>query len=273
MSIADDIRIFYKHEFAKIRENSWLGFDALPADWPGESSVQLLVELVVPLFIFAFTVARYISEDDTRGRLDLILRQTRDRSLTGLKGTFLPILNQLLAPNDEQQSRTRIADFKAVVGPVVLLSNPLSASSLSTLLAIPIENVGRVLQPLHSVLNIPRTVNGGPDSTAAITLFHLSFRDFLLDTELKSENRLWIDEAQTHSKLATHCINLLSSGVLKEDMCGIQAPGIRRAEIAKSRIQECLPDATVYACSYWVHHTVRSGEEVTGDDGLAFKFL
>lgn len=122
MSIADDIRTFYQYEFAKIREDSLLGFDALPADWPGERSVQMLVDLAVPLFIFAFTVARYISEDNTQGRLDLMLRQSRDRSLNGLKGTYLPILNQFLAPDDEEQSRTRIADFHAVVGTIVLLS-------------------------------------------------------------------------------------------------------------------------------------------------------
>ena len=273
MSIGHDIRLFYEHEFAKIRENSWLQFDAFPADWPGEDSVKMLVDLAVPLFIFAFTVARYISEDDTRGRLDLMLRQSRDRSLTGLKGTYLPILNQLLAPDDEQQSKSRIAAFRAVVGPIVLLSNPLSASSLSILLAIPMEKVGRVLQPLHSVLNIPRTVDGGPDPLAAITLFHLSFRDFLVDTELKNENRFWIDEVQTHSKLATQCIHLLSSGVLKENTFDDHAPGTRRAEIPKLRIQECLPDAVVYACCYWIQHIVRSGGDGTGDDGLVFEFL
>ena len=271
MSIGHDIRLFYEHEFAKIRENSWLQFDAFPADWPGEDSVKLLVDLAVPLFIFAFTVARYLSEDDTRGRLDLMLRQSRDRSLTGLKGTYLPILNQLLAPDDEQQSKSRIAAFRAVVGPIVLLSNPLSASSLSILLAIPMKKVERVLQPLHSVLNIPRTVDGGPDPV--VTLFHISFRDFLVDTELKNENRFWIDEVQTHSKLATQCIRLLSSGVLKENTFDDHAPGTRRAEIPKLRIQECLPDAVAYACCYWIQHIVRSGGNGTSDDGLVFEFL
>lgn len=126
----------------------------------------------------------------------------------------------------------------------------LSASSLSRLLALRIEDVGRVLQPLHSVLNIPRTMDGRPDQIAAITLFHLSFRDFLVDAELKEENRFWIDEVQTHSKLATQCISLLSSGGLQEDVCSVKAPGTRRVEIVQSRIQECLPDAIAYACCY-----------------------
>jgi len=187
MSITHDIRIFYEHEFARMRQTSKLGFDPFPVDWPGEHSVQMLVDLAVPLFIFAFTVARYISEYNTQERLNIMVQQSRDRSVTGLKGTYLPILEQLVILEDERQSKERVGDFKEVVGPIILLGNPLSASSLSMLLAIPIEKIGSVLQPLHSVLNIPRAEDARLDRTAPITLFHLSFRDFLVDPDLKNE--------------------------------------------------------------------------------------
>jgi hypothetical protein len=94
MSIAHDIHVFYKHEFAKIKKDRWMDHDELPAEWPREHDVQSLVNQAIPLFIFAFTVSRYIAEDP-RGRLDLMLRQSLNKSLTGLKGTYLPILTQV----------------------------------------------------------------------------------------------------------------------------------------------------------------------------------
>jgi hypothetical protein len=35
-SIGHDLRVFYEHEFAKIKKDSWTQHDDLPAEWPGE---------------------------------------------------------------------------------------------------------------------------------------------------------------------------------------------------------------------------------------------
>ena len=272
ISIARDISIFYESEFAKVRENSSQDIEPLPIEWPGKDRIQRLVELAGQLFIFAFTITRYISEDDARERLTLILGQ--DKSLLiDLQGTYLPILNQLITQDDEQQNQTRIANFKTIVGSIVLLNNPLSASSLSQLLAIHVGKIDRILRPLHSVLNIPTTVDRRLDPDTAITLFHLSFRDFLVDATIQNSNRFWIDEVQTHNALAFKCIRLLSSGILKEDICDVRKPGIRRANVTKEYITQYLPDAVVYACRYWIDHVISSGGQGTNDNDHIFEFL
>jgi hypothetical protein len=120
MSIAHDIRVFYEHEFSKMKKDGWTQHDEFPADWPGEHDIQLLVNQAIPLFIFAFTVSRYIAEDPRR-RLDLMLRQSLNKSLTGLKGTYLPILTQVVTSEEDDQRESRIFEFKRVVGSVVLL--------------------------------------------------------------------------------------------------------------------------------------------------------
>ena len=75
-----------------------------------------------------------------------------------------------------------------------------------------------------------------------------------------------------HRQLGMHCIRLLESGSLKEDICGVVGPGTRRSAVAKSEVRASLPEALTYACSYWVQHVV-SGEEQIKDDGAVLQFL
>jgi hypothetical protein len=255
MSIAHDIHVFYEHQFAKIRRESLLHDDALPSKWPGEQSTRTLVDQAVPLFIFAFTVSRYISADPQRN-LATMLRQNKDPSFSGLRGTYLPILEQIVKCDSEGPEEDRMHRFKRVVGSIILLYDPLSTSALAHLLGIQAGDVGRVLRPLHSVLNIPRAADGKTDRMLPITLFHLSFRDFLIGPDLKDDNIFWIEPNERHGALGMHCIGLLESGVLKENLCKVANPGIRRSEVARSVVHASLPEVVVYACRYWVQHIV-----------------
>jgi hypothetical protein len=110
------------------------------------------------------------------------------------------------------------------------------------------------------------------DPMTPIKLFHLSFREFLIDRELMNENTFWINAEETHRTLGMHCIRLLESGCLKEDVCGVVAPGTRRSEVAKSAVHASLPEAVAYACCYWVQHVVNSREQIN-DDGVVLRFL
>jgi hypothetical protein len=271
ISIEHDIRVFYEHQFSEIRKSSLLQDDELPAEWPGEQSTRALVVQAMPLFIFAFTVSRYISANPRRNLATMLL-QSRDKSLTGLKGTYLPILDQVVASDGDGEQKDRILNFKAVVGSIVLLFDPLSASALARLLRVEAGDIGRVLRPLHSVLNIPRASDGKIDRMTPITLFHLSFRDFLLDPELESQNVFWVRANETHRTLGMRCIRLLESGGLKEDICGVLRPGTRRADVAKSSVRTSLPEDVAYACCYWAQHILMSNNQL--DDGdAAHQFL
>lgn len=107
-SIAYDIRVFYDHEFSKIKHDSWMRHDELLSDWPAERDVQSLVNQAILLFIFAFTVTRYIAEADPYRQLELMLQQSSNKSLTGLKATYLPILTQVVASRDDEQRDSRV---------------------------------------------------------------------------------------------------------------------------------------------------------------------
>jgi len=270
-SIAHDIQVFYEHQLSEIRDASSLQVDELPAQWPGDESIRLLVDKAVPLFIFAFTVCRYIAANPERN-LNIILHRSPDKSLPGLQGTYLPILDSSVVSEGHGKEEDRISDFKRIAGTIVLLYDPLTASALAQLLDLRIGDVDRMLRPLHSVLNVPRTKNGKMDCSMPITLFHLSFRDFLVDSASENESKFCVNAKETHRMLGLHCVHRLESGGLKEDICGLAAPGTRRAEVAKSTVHSSLPEDIAYAACYWVQHTVSSGEQIK-DDGREHRFL
>jgi hypothetical protein len=270
-SVTHDIQVFYEYQLSEIRDASSLQVDELPAQWPGDENICLLVEKAVPLFIFAFTVCRYIAANPVRN-LNIILRESPDKSLPGLQGTYLPILKSVIVSEGDGKEEDLLFDFKCIVGTIVLLYDPLAASALAHLLDLSIGDVDRVLRPLYSVLNIPRAADGKMDCTTPITLFHLSFRDFLVDPALENRSKFWVNAKETHRTLGMHCIHRLESGGLKENICGLIVPGTRRAEVAKSTVHSFLPEDIAYAACYWVRHIVSSGEQIK-DDGAVHHFL
>lgn len=270
-SIAHDIQVFFENQFSEIRDARSSHIGELPAQWPGDENISLLVEKAVPLFIFAFTLYRYI-EDNPKRNLSIMLRESRDKSLSGLKETYLPILNSVVVSGDDGEAQDRVFDFKRIAGTIVLLFNPLTAIALASLLSLAVDDVDGVLRRLHLVLNIPLAPDGKMDCTRPITLFHLSFCDFLVDSALKNENKFWINAEETHRTLGMYCIRLLESGGLKEDVCGVLTLGTRRSAVAKLKVHSSLPEEVVYACCYWIQHVISSGEQIKDSDAV-LRFL
>ncbi|KAK4096622.1 hypothetical protein N658DRAFT_519096 [Parathielavia hyrcaniae] len=269
-----DISAFLGHELARIRDEynseALEGLD-LPLDWPDEHVIRTLAQMAVPLFIFAATVCRFVEDSawsNPAGQLEKVLqyqKKTHDSELDKLDATYLPVLNQLIdgRTNDTQRSRL-LADFRDVVGPIVLLAQPLTVSSLAQLLNFSREAIYGRLNSLHSVLSIPSKID------SPVRLFHLSFRDFLVDPT-KRAKEFWIDESKHHRTLTDRCIQLMHQH-LKRDICGLQVPGKLRSEVDQRTIDAALPPEVQYACQYWVHHLKESKGSIR-DGGPVHSFL
>ncbi len=104
-----------------------------------------------------------------------------------------------------------LAEFRNLVGSVILLADPLSITSLSCLLGVDPHIIADYLDNLHSVLRVPS------DLDSPVRLLHLSFREFLLDPALKDANPFWIDQAAGHTLLAARCLEILQ-GSLRRNM-------------------------------------------------------
>ncbi|OBS17386.1 hypothetical protein FPOA_12120 [Fusarium poae] len=220
----------------------------------GCSTVQRLTQLAVPLFIFAATVCHFI-DDRNRNSPRVQLRKVLDYGSKGhvsqLDRTYGPVLDSLIADVSEDGKEEIIKDFKMIVGSIVMLANPLSVSALSQLLEVDPEAVDNRLDTLHSVLSVP------PRRKEPVRLLQLSF----LDYPITKESEFRVDKRHAHQTLAKHCLRVMWGG-LRENICGLSFPGMRRSTVDSSELEEHIPAQVQYACMYWVYH------QMEGDPGL-----
>jgi nucleoside phosphorylase len=254
-TIEHDIRLFYEHELSAIRQERGLSLF-----WPTSDQIQALVDLAVPLFIFAATVCRYIGTKGghPEGYLSKVLGYEKS-TFSQLDRTYLPILEQLLVEQEEDEKEAWLQAFRKLVGSIVVLESPLSITSLSRLLQIPQTELECRLDPLHSVLSVPDTVD------VPVRLLHLSFRDFLIDCQRRDKSQFWVDARESHKNLASYCLKLMSKG-LRQNICSLSAPGTIRSEIDEGTIASCLSPEVQYACRYWVSHLKQSWQEIADGD-------
>jgi len=262
-TIEHDIRLFYEHELSVIRQARMLS-----PGWPTAGQIQALVDLAVPLFIFAATVCRYINTKGghPEGYLNKVL-QYQKSTFSQLDRTYLPILEQLLVEQDEDEKEAWLHAFRKVVGSIVVLESPLSIKSLANLLQVPKKEVECRLDALHSVLSVP------DNKDAPVRLLHLSFRDFLVSRPRQGKSQFWVEEKDTHKQLATYCLDLMSNQCgLRQNICNLSGPGVLVSEVDKGVITSNLSPELQYACRYWVDH-LKQGQQGIADGDATHRFL
>lgn len=257
--IEHDISLFMEDKLKTIQEDF-----GLPPSWPDKKDVQALVQMAIPLFIFAATMCRFIGDDqwDPIEQLTKVLKYQPVRLNSKMGNTtYLPVLDQLLTNQEETEREELVLEFQAVVGPIVLLFQPLSIPALEGLLDIPKSKIHVRLRSLHSVIYIPKELEN------PVRPFHLSFRDFLLDPQTR-KTPFWIDERQTHQTLTTRCLTVCRN--LRRNICELSSPGTQRTDIDRRTIDHFLSPELQYACRYWAHHLVKGNDPIVHD---AFGFL
>ncbi|KAF2127315.1 vegetative incompatibility protein HET-E-1 [Dothidotthia symphoricarpi CBS 119687] len=256
-TIEHDIRLFLEHKLRDIQQQRLLS-----PEWPRTDQIQALVELAVPLFIYAATVCRYVGTKggDPEELLNKVL-EYRKPNFSQLDRAYLPVLDQLLAEQEEDDKEPWLQAFRELVGSIVVLESPLFNTSLSCLLQISQKQIRCRLDSMHSVLNIPN------DENIPIRILHLSFREFLVNPQKRAKNPFWVDEKRIHMDLARRCLELMcSSNGLRRDICHLVKPGVLRNEVDERTIASGLPPELQYACRYWVHHLEKSQNHIEDGD-------
>lgn len=258
--IEHDISLFLKHKLKQIEKDR-----SLPQGWPGDVHVETLVKMSVPLFIFAATVCRVFEDrdlDPVKSLTEILEYQSEESKLDG---TYLPVLERLFANHGKRRKGELVKEFHEVVGTIIILESPLSVLSLSKILGVSKELIHARLSRLHSVLNIP------DNEAMSVRLFHLSFREFLLDPETRGKTEFWVDGKKTHQKFTLKCLEVMQRS-LKKDICNLVSEGTKRTAIDTDSINLHLPSELQYSCRYWVQHLVQSEQPATQID-VAFSFL
>ena len=248
-----DITIYFLEELKDIIS---------PQDDP---TITRLVEKACGLFIWAATVCRFIKNGQNYeifapDRLSLILEGTvgEDNPEEGLDHIYTKILSRSVGGGHKHAEKKVLFElFRRVIGSIVILFDPLSVTSLGSLLVFSNPRVDRtrivrLLTHLHSVLEVPES------SADPVRLLHPSFRDFLLADERCYEPQLRVNEKHAHRTLADGCIGVMSSS-LRRDICGLRLPGSLLSDVTRSQVEQCIRPELQYACLYWIQHIQKSG--------------
>ena len=244
--VEEDISLFLNYRLSNI-----IADRSLQAGWPGLVRIQSLVALSTPLFIIASTVCRILEDPhwDPEDSLREIL--TYQDIGSKMDGMYLPLLNRLLCNQSERQQRQLVQEFQKVVGTIVALASPLSANSLSKLIDLPQKVIHLRLNQLHSTLSIP------DDENLPIRLYHLSFREFLLDVETREKTPFWVDEEKVHYNLVSRCLLICRN--LQKNICGLSEE-THRGDIDQQTIDRSLSPEMRYSCRYWAHHLMKCAD-------------
>ncbi|RAH57163.1 WD40 repeat-like protein [Aspergillus piperis CBS 112811] len=262
-TIKHDMALFFEDRLSKIRKNK-----NLEDEWPGETETQALIDMAIPLFIFAETVCRLLGDYrwDPDDSLKDILKRRYNNS--NLDRTYLPVLDKLLEGQDRRAQNELVKQFRQVVGTIVALESPLSIASLSKLINMKESLIRTRLDSLHSVLSIPK------DNNRPVRMFHLSFREFRLHPETKEKTKLSVDGQSTHRDLAHKCIAVMMDPQhgLRQDICDLRKHGTSRDDITTEQIEGCFPAELRYSTRYWVRH-LHQGAWILSDHDEIHEFL
>ena len=262
--VIEDFTIYLRHHFMRITTDH----DDLPQTWPGDKNVVSLVHMALPLFIFAATICRFIADSNwsPEQQLEYLLRYKSTR-MDSMDRTYEPVLARLLG-SDTSRHVDLIKDFRAILGPITVLGEPLSRIALASLLRINEQSIGARLQTLHAVLNVPSR----PD--IPIRPHHLSFIDFLLDEKRGISNKFWIDAKIANQKVAGCClVLLLTTKQLHKDICNLSSSGMTQQDIHNHSVSRFMTPEIQYACCYWVHHLSRGGDLSCDVQARVLQFL
>jgi hypothetical protein len=252
--IERDISLFLENKLIKIRQQR-----ALCPNWPGEANSRALLAMSIPLFIFAATICRLFEDYnlDPERCLTEILQYENDESR--LERTYLPVLNRVVSRYDGNRQLQIVQDIREVLGAIILLASPLSVISLSKLTGLTTSSIRARINSLHSVLNIPDNM------ALPVRIFHLSFRDFLLDPRSREKTPFWADEEEVNLRLSNYCLSVMRNQ-LRRNICNLPNNGMKRKEIVSQHVSDHLPPELQYACRYWIHHPARRKDPNFGFD-------
>ena len=146
-------------------------------------------------------------------------------------------------PEDEPMTRS-------VLGVVALAANPLSPSTIATLLGLRTKSVSLRLSSVHSLLILQEDVNH------PVRPFHKSFPDFIIDLTRCIDQRFHVSPPDHHSELLIGCLELMNQR-LEKNMCKL-SDGVTNSEVddLRGRVEQYIGHSLQYACESWHKHLV-----------------
>ena len=196
-----DIEMFFEEEFKILRTKHLIyrGSQKLE-DWPSPQDFDLLVRKSEGLFVYAWSLVKFVGDCNHGGDLQSRLR----RALHQCEGLDI-FFRQVLRDVPEFYN----PDFHRLLGAICFLYDELPLGSLVLLLRLhSAADARRLLRGCRSILHIPQSDHEN------IPFYHSSLRHFLTDRNRShnftfDRNNYWIDPMKQHLSLFYDCIELI----------------------------------------------------------------
>jgi len=250
--VDSDIRLFFRHRFSELARYQ----DGLD-DWPTKGQLDLLCERAAGLFAYAAATVKLIDHrnNDPKEQLERLLQspessvregKTEFGSKKTLDYLYMTILQETFGDDDPEDD----PKVRSVLGAVTLAANPLSPSTIATLLGFGTKCVFLRLLSLHSLLILQEDINH------PVRPFHKSFPDFVVDPTRCINERFRVSPPSHHLELLVDCIELMNR-TLEKNMCKLpDAVANSEVDDLRGRIERYLDPALRYACKSWHKHLV-----------------
>ena len=261
--VSNDIRLFFKQSFLGLARRR-RGLDG----WPTEEQLDLLCERAAGLFVYAMATVKFIDHKNNNPKKQLVRLlespensaregKTEFRADITLDSLYLSIFYEAFG-RDDPEDDPRI---RAILGAVVLPADPLSPSTIATLLELDPEDVLLPLSSVHSLLLLQEDINH------PVRSFHKSFPDFIVDPTRCTNPRFRISPPDHHSKLLICCLDLMNRA-LEKNICKLP-DAVANSDVSdlKERIERYIDPALHYACRSW--HTHLADADMTPARALA----
>jgi hypothetical protein len=236
---SDDILSYFRDRMSLMRNRK--RHLRLDVDWPGENVLQKLVERASGLFIWASTVSKFINGHDPRRRLDIILNGEAGSSAeAGLDALYKTALNAIDIWDDEDF----VADFRDILGVVLVARQPLSSSAIDALLHLPDDRPS-----MHTISLLGCVLQRDP----SVRFLHPSFADFLTMRQRCGRDAWFFDQSTYHRSLAFRCLDRMDVR-LERNMCHMT--------LGSDQTDESLSEDVSYSCLYWIDHICTLGDDL-----------
>ena len=251
--VTEDIYLFLKSSFLEMAAHR----DGLHG-WPANGEIERLCERAAGLFVYAVATVKFIDKQNSnpRRQLELLLKspessvreaKTRFKANTTLDSLYTSILQEALGEDGDPDNDPKA---RSVLGAMILAANPLSPSTIATLLGLDSQDILPLLSSVQSLLILQE------DTNCPVRPFHKSFPDFIIDPDRCTNRRFYISPPDHHSQLLISCLKLMDR-LLEGNMCKLP-DGVANSDIGdlKERIEQHIDPALRYACRSWHMHLV-----------------
>ena len=251
--VHSDIQLFFRHSFLDLANHQ-----GELDDWPTQEDMDLLCEQAAGLFAYAMATVKFIDcwNKDPKEQLDRLLKspestiyegKTEFKPKTTLDMLYITILQEAFSNNDLEDD----LKVRSILGAVIFAVNPLSPSSIATLLGLGAKGVSLQLSSVHSLLILHQE-----DVNSPVRPFHKSFPDFIINPTRCTSQRFLISPPQHHLELLVGCLKLMNQ-TLEKNMCKLP-DAVFNSEVddLQERIKQYLNPALQYACRSWHKHLV-----------------